>query len=81
MDLSQQFFGTASDSDNVHWDQAHQVFYDNKSVFEYNMLMLKTLESPISKLQAHHNCLEAKKYIPKKQMDYITVYTLQRELM
>ena len=37
------------------------MFYDNKSVFEYNMSRLQTLESPGAKLQARHNCLEAKK--------------------
>ena len=40
MDLSERFFGTASESNDVSWDQAHQVFYENKSTFEYNMSRL-----------------------------------------
>ena len=56
MYLSERFLGTASDSNDVSPDQAHQVFYDNKSALEYNMLRLQTLESPIAKLQARHNC-------------------------
>ena len=61
MGLSEPFFGTASDSNDVSWDQDHQVFYDNKSTFEYNISRLQILESPIAKLQARHNCSEAKK--------------------
>ena len=61
MDLFEQFVGTSSDSNDVSWYQANQVFYDNKSVFEYNMPRFETLEIPISRLQARHNCLEAKK--------------------
>ena len=34
MDLSEQFVGTASDSNDASQDQAHRVFYDNKSAFE-----------------------------------------------
>ena len=48
MNLSEEFFGASSDSNDVSWDQANQVFYDNKSAFEYNMSRLKTLESPIA---------------------------------
>ena len=81
MDLSEQFFGTASDSNDVGWDQAHRVFYDNKSAFEYNMSRLQTLEILIAKLQARHKFPEAKKKTPKKQMGCIPVYILQRELM
>ena len=61
MDLSERFLGTASDSNDVSWDQYHQVFYENKSSFEYNMSRLQTLETPITKLQACHKCPEAKK--------------------
>ena len=56
MDLSERFFGTASDSNDVSWDKGHQVIYDKNSAFEYNMLRLQTLEIPIAKLQARHNC-------------------------
>ena len=48
MDLSEQFVGTASDSNDVSWDQSHQVFYDNKYAFEYNMSRLQILEIPIA---------------------------------
>ena len=48
MDLSERFVGTSSDSNDISWDQAHQVFYDNKSVFEYKMSRLQTLEIPIA---------------------------------
>ena len=61
MDLSEHCFGTASDSNDVSWDQAHQVFYENKYDFVYNMSRLQTLEIPIAILQARHNCSEAKK--------------------
>ena len=82
MDLSERFFRTAYDSNGVSWDQYHRVFNDNKYSFEYNMSRLQTLEIPIAKLQAHHNFSEAKKKkIPKKQMAYIPVYTLQSDLM
>ena len=81
MDLSEWFVLTAYDSNYVSWYQAHWVLYDNKSTFEYNMSMVQTLETQITKLQARHNCSEAKKNIPKKQMDYIPVYTLQRDPM
>ena len=40
-------FGTPSDSNDISWDQAHQVFYENKSAFEYNMSRLQTLKTPI----------------------------------
>ena len=66
MDLSERFIGTISDSNGVSWDQAHQVFYDNKSSFEYNMSRLHTLKTPIAKSQARHNCLEAKKKDPQE---------------
>ena len=59
-ELSERFFRTASDSNYGSWDQANQVFYDNKFAFEYNMSRLQTLEIPIAKLQARHNCSEAK---------------------
>ena len=65
MDLSERWFGTPSDSNGVSWDQAHWLFYENKSSFEYNMSRLQTLETPIAKLQARHNCLEAKKQYPR----------------
>ena len=81
MGLSERFFGISSDSNDVSWDQYHQVFYDNKSAFEYNMSRIQTLETSIAKLQAWHKFLEVKEKIPNKQMDYITVYTLQMELM
>ena len=81
MDFSEQFFGKASDSNYVSWDQFHQVFDENKSAFEYNMPRLQKLETPISKLQARQNCLENKKNISNNQMAYIPVYILQRELM
>ena len=61
MYLSERFFGTSSDSNDVSWDQYRQVFYYKNSAFEYNMSRLQTLEIPIAKLQARHNCLEAKK--------------------
>ena len=81
MDLSEQFFGTSSDSNDVIWNQAHQAFYYNKSTFENNMPRLQTLEIPIAISQARHNCLGAKKNIPKNKMAYISVHNLQRELM
>ena len=81
MHLSERFVVTTSDLNNIIWDQYHRVFYDNKSAFEYKMSRLQTLEIPIAKLQARHNCSEAKKNITKKQMDYIRVYTLQRDLI
>ena len=81
MDLSEWFVGTSSDSNDVSWDQAHRVFHENTSAFEYNISRLQTLENPIAKLQTSHNYSEAKKNIPKKQMAYIPVYTLQRELL
>ena len=37
MDLSEQFVGTASGSNDVSWDQDHQVFYDKKSAVEYKI--------------------------------------------
>ena len=40
------------------------------------MFWLQTLERPIDKFQSRHNCSEAKKKIPKKQMAYIPVCTL-----
>ena len=61
MDLSERFLGTAYDSNDVRWDQYHQVFYDNKSAFEYNMSRIQTLKITIAKLQACHKCPEAKK--------------------
>ena len=61
MDLSEQFFQTSYDSNDVSWYQSHRVFYDNKSAFKFNMLRLQTLEIPIAKLQARHNFSEAKK--------------------
>ena len=61
MDLYERFVGTASDSNDVSWDQSHQVFYDNTFAFEYNISRLQTLEIPIAKLQACHNCSEEKK--------------------
>ena len=61
MGLSVKFIGTEPDSNDVSWDQHHRVFYEKKSAFEYNMSKLTTLEIPIAKLQARHNCLEAKK--------------------
>ena len=61
MVLSERFFKTASYLNDVSCDQDHQVFYDNKYAFEYSMSRLKTLEIPITKLQARHNCSEAKK--------------------
>ena len=66
MDLSEIFVGTASDSNDASQDQAHRVFYDNKSAFEYNISRLQRLEIPIAKLQARHNCSEAKKKGPRE---------------
>ena len=57
MDLSGRFVRTLSESNDVSWDQDHQLLYDNNSAFEYNMSMLQTLEIPISRLQARHNLL------------------------
>ena len=45
------------------------------------MSRLQKLENPIAKLQALHLFLEAKEKILKKKMGYITIYTLQMELM
>ena len=64
--LSELFVRTSSDSNDISWDQAHQVFYDNKSVFEYKMSRLQILEIQIAILQTRHNCLEAKKKDPKE---------------
>ena len=67
MDLSEHCFGTASDSNDVSWDQSHQVFYENKYDFVYNMSRLQTLEIPISRLQAFHNFSEVKKKYPQEE--------------
>ena len=61
MNLSEQLFGAEYDSNYVSWDQAHQVFYHNKTAFEYNMSRLQTMEIPIAKWQASLNYLEARK--------------------
>ena len=66
MDLSERFVGTSSDSNDVSLYQNHCVFYDNKSAFDYNMSRLQILEIPIAKLQARHNCSEAKKKDPQE---------------
>ena len=67
MDLSERFVITSYDSNDVSLDQSHQVFYDNKSAFEYNISGLQTLESPISKLQVRHNYSEVKKKVSQDE--------------
>ena len=70
-----RFVRTSSDSNNASWDQAYRVFYENKSAFEHSMLRLQTLKIPIAKLQARHNCSEAKKKIfPKRNGFYSCLY-------
>ena len=43
MDLSKCFVRTSFDSNDVRWDQAHRVFYDNTYPFEYKMSRLQKL--------------------------------------
>ena len=58
------------------------MFYDNKYAFEYNMSRLQTLELPnLLNYERAITVRKRRKNIPKKQMAYIPVYTLRRELI
>jgi ATP-dependent DNA helicase PIF1 len=58
--LGSRFIGTASDSNDPQWDEAAYLSSDNKSVHEYNMEKLRSLQKPNARLNAEHNVAEAR---------------------
>ena len=64
------------DSDRKQDDAPHQ-FYENKSCFEYNMIKLKDIGKPITRLNAQHNNKTLQNTIQLKhkgfKLTYITV--------
>ena len=59
--LRTRFIGTASDSTDLQWDEAPHLSFDNKSVQEFNMEKLQSLQKPIARLNAEHNCAAARR--------------------
>ena len=55
------FLQTAPDSSDDIWDDAPNLFYDNKKMFQYNIIKLQSQGKLVSKLKDIHDCYQATK--------------------